>query len=38
MQQKLKFIVSPNEILSDKSFGVTLFDITVKHTIPSTVI
>ena len=29
MQEKYKIFVSPNEILSVKSFGLTLFDITV---------
>ena len=28
MKQKYQFFVSPNEILSVKSFGLTLFDIT----------
>ena len=28
MKQKYQFFVSPNEVLSVKSFGLTLFDIT----------
>ena len=31
MKQRYHFFVSPNEILSVKSFGLTLFDITVAN-------